>query len=210
MRKIRIVLLLFLFAFIVVSCVSKEYDEEVTIKLINVDEQQSLSGGLIIIHEADVSFNYLNRIAPNYLESLAEYGSPDDFIKVAKSNPKVIRVIKIDDIISPNEIKNITFRIRGEKDLKISIFQMAMQSNDGFVFVDSRDLIIDKKLIKRTHQALNLDAGTEKNFLLGGGFNVGQPDLNRGSDNIDNGIETNELVNIHTQLNDVILEVSVE
>jgi len=210
MRKIRIILLLFLFAFVIVSCTSKEYDEEVIVKLVNVDEQQSLSMGLIIIHEEDVSFNYLNRVAPSYLESLAEYGSPDDFIKIAKSNPNVVRVIKIDEIIKPNESKNITFKIRGEKDLKISIFQMAMQSNDGFVFVDSRDLIIDKKLIKRTHQALYLDAGTEKNFLLGGGFDVGQPDLNRGNDNIDNGIETDELVNIHTQLNDVILEVSVE
>jgi len=206
----RMILLLFLFAFIFVGCSSTEYDEEVTVELTNIDNQYSLFNGLIIIHDGDVPFNYLNRFAPDSLEDLAEHGSSDAFANVARNNRNVVRIIKIDEIIAPNTTKSVTFRIRGEEDLKISVFQMVLESNDGFVFVDSRDLIIDGSLIKRTHYALNLDAGTEKNFELGTGFSSGQLNLSMGDDNIDNGIETDELVNIHTQLNDIILEVSIE
>jgi hypothetical protein len=174
--------------------------------ILNTSSDQVLSPGVYAVHTKDVDLDFLGKNSPESLESLAEYGSPNEFASYVASLPGVISMIVVEEPTLPGETTEFSFAIQ-EKNLYLSGFQMAVGSNDGFAFVNS--ISLNKKSIEA--KAVNYDNGTEENSGLQGGFESGQPDSTRGPDNIENGLATDpkEPVSRHTQLGTSILQINL-
>jgi hypothetical protein len=172
----------------------------------NTSSDQILSPGVYAVHTKDVDLDFLGELSPASLESLAEYGRPNEFASYVASLPGVMNMVVVEAPILPGETTEFRFSVQ-EKGLYLSGFQMAVGSNDGFAFVDK--IALDKESIEAS--AVNYDNGTEENSDLNRGFNGGQPDTTRGSDNIENGTATNpqEPVSKHKQLGSSILQINI-
>lgn len=182
------------------------------VTLENVDENQVLSPGVYIIHDASSSLNFEGGNAPSALEPLAEYGSNDAFANYANSLEGLVRMIRIDTPVLPGEQTSFEVDLSGLRGpLYLSGIQMAVGSNDGYVLLDKAEILSSrKKIVPFVLMANNFDSGTEENQPLLSGFDGGQPDPSRGEENIENGVSTSEVVTVHNQLTTPILRITVE
>jgi hypothetical protein len=177
----------------------------VTVK--NVSEDQPLSPGVFVTHTSDATLDFQGTQSPVALEPLAEYGANDDFIAFLGDVPGVLSIYAVNEPIAPGE--EITFNVEADNsgNVYISGIQMVVGSNDGYALMNA--VRLDGEAV--TVEALNYDNGTEENENLLGGFDAGQPDPQRGDDNIDNGTATDpqEDVAVHEQLTQTIMEVTI-
>lgn len=206
--------LLFFSVVLLIGCVTEEEPEapqaqtvEVTLK--NVDAMQPLAPGVLIVHTSDVNVDFVGQKAPAELEKLAEIGEPAEFAAFVEAVPGVLSVVTTDAPILPGEQTTVTLS-DVNPDSYLSVLMMAVASNDGYAFVDAVKITDDAgNVVPSTTNAVNLDAGTEENTELGSGFEGGQPDPERGEENIENGVPTDDPVAIHTQLTNTILQVVI-
>ncbi|MBD3270560.1 hypothetical protein GF376_03465 [Candidatus Peregrinibacteria bacterium] len=182
----------------------EETTSMLTLKLENVSDSQTLSPGLIVIHDETASLDFEGALAPAELEALAEVGNPEELMTLVEELEGVTAVYEI-GAIAPGEMLEVELNEMDEN-LLVSVIQMAVQSNDGYALIDAMPLMADE-----TMTALNYDAGFEENTELGSGFEGGQPDPEEGDANIDNGTATDpqEVVAMHPQLDFDILKATL-
>lgn len=180
------------------------------VTLENVNDSQPLSPGVFVVHNDNLSLDFMGELAHGALEPLAEYGSHADFAEYVQGLDGVVEVYAIDAPVLPGENTSFIIEVNSSKPLYLSGVQMAVGCNDGYALLDGVE-IVDMNLTARSSvtEALNYDAGTEENQPLGSGFSGGQPDPSRGEENIENGIPTKEPVSPHPQLTEPILTVSI-
>ncbi|HII07396.1 MAG TPA: hypothetical protein HA349_08840 [Methanotrichaceae archaeon] len=186
-----------------------EYAFEVMI--MNVHDSQPLSPGVFVVHTADLSLNFEGEIAPPALESLAEYGSNADFADYVEGLDGAIKVYTVDAPILPGMNASMPMDFQTSKmPLYLSGVMMDVGTNDGYALLDAVELVDEDGMeLSSTTDAENYDAGTEENQLLGSGFEGGQPDPSRGEENIENGVPTEEMVMVHPELSETVMEVVV-
>jgi len=186
-----------------------EYAFEVTIT--NVHDSQPLSPGVFVVHTRDLSLNFEGQMAPPALEPLAEYGNNAAFADYVADLDGAIVVYTEDAPILPGMNTTVPIEIQtSEMPLYLSGVMMAVGSNDGFALLDAVMLVDEDGMeLSSTTYAENYDAGTEENQPLGSGFDGGQPDPSRDEENIENGVPTDEMVIVHPQLSEPIMEVVV-
>ena len=180
-------------------------ERKVTLSLKNVSTDQPLSPGVIVVHTDEASLNFEGQTAPAQLEPLAEVGAAADFAAFAEEQSGVLSVTKTSAAIAPGETATVTISAP-QQGAYLSVVMMAVGSNDGFVLIDKADITPGT-----TVQAANYDAGTEENGRLGGGFAAGQPDPEKGDENIDNGDATDPQAPVarHEQLESTLLSVTI-
>ena len=189
--------------------VNENVIRDAQLRLSNVSDTQPLSQGIIIVHDASVDFQFLDELVPLGFELLAEVGEPNIFFTEVEFEPGIVEAILIEDPIEPNATAFIPLpALPTDSNLVITVLQMAVASNDGYVFATTT---LDGNVLGRPFTVENHDAGTEENSELLSGFEGGQPDPSRGEENIDNGVATDPLqpASIHPQLTEVLLEASI-
>ncbi|MDD9867905.1 MAG: spondin domain-containing protein [Candidatus Campbellbacteria bacterium] len=185
-----------------------------SLTLENLSDSQPLSQGVILIHDSSVDFDFKGEIAPPEFELLAEVGEPGPFLLSIDRDPTVFYAIPVDSPIEPGQSKVVELPpeipyLTGETEPQLSVLQMAVASNDGYVFATTSLLPGN---INRSFIAENHDAGTEENTEIGSGFAGGQPDPSRSlEENLDNGVATEPraVVIVHPQLTDDLLRVTL-
>jgi hypothetical protein len=218
MNKSKIFVALLLFVIVGSFCgmgqmesdtqLAKSFMFEVTFE--NVNASQPLSPGVFVVHTGNLSLNFDGELAPPALEPLAEYGSNADFAEYVRSLDGAVEVYTIDDPVLPGENTSFIIEVNSSEPLYLSGAQMAVASNDGYALLDGVEIVdMDLTALPSVTEALNYDAGTEENQPLGSGFAGGQPDPSRGEENIENGVSTEEPVQVHPQLTETIMMVSV-
>ena len=95
------------------------------------------------------------------------------------------------DTLLPGASARFSFDNDAGDGVYLSTASMIFNSNDSFVGVANVRLLTDRdEPVLETFDLLAWDAGTEENQPLGGGFEAGQPDVTRGTANLDNGTPT--------------------
>lgn len=95
------------------------------------------------------------------------------------------------DTLLPGASARFSFDNDAGDGVYLSTASMIFNSNDSFVGVANVRLLTDRgEPVLETFDLLAWDAGTEENEPLGGGFDAGQPDVTRGTANLDNGMPT--------------------
>ena len=184
--------------------------ENLSIRLDNLSDVQPLSSGIIIIHNDETEFDFTGTLGPIELRPLAEIGEPEDLARFARAQAGVKHVITIDGIEpGQSDLRSLPRIVAAEGDIQLTIFTMAVKSNDGYIFFeDSIQTILGSgtPLFADNH-----DAGFEENTELASGFAGGQPDPERGEENIDNGERTTPQATVeeHTQLIEPLLRVQL-
>jgi hypothetical protein len=212
-----------------------------SVEVSNTSEDQPLSPGVYVVHSADASLDFAGELSPAELEPLAEYGDNTAFAAFLRGLDGVKEVITIDEPILPGESASFEFMIESEsahndammmeddedntdtedameegdammeehqlEDLFLSGIQMAVGSNDGYALVNA--VALDGQAAMAT--AKNYDNGTEENSDLNSGFEGGQPDAERGEENVDNGTATDPQAPVaeHDQLTETILTIKL-
>lgn len=149
-----------------------------------------ISPGAYLVHAEAGALWISGQQASLAIERIAEVGDPTEALKIAGSG-------MID--AAPASGDSVTFQVSATPGMMLSLAQMLVASNDGFVGVDS--LALFNGTTPRT-VAIDLtawDAGTEANSAPGSGFAGGQPDPSQGAANVDNGTATSEAISAHTQ-----------
>lgn len=95
----------------------------------------------------------------------------------------------------------VTFEVVATPGYRLSLAQMLVASNDGFIGVNSLPLFSGAQPTNGTFNLIAWDAGTEANAPLFGGFEAGQPDPAMGAANVDNGTATSDPVAASDQFN---------
>ena len=177
---------------------------ELVVEIQNVSEDQPLSPGLVIVHDAGLDLNPLGAVAPEGLEALAEVGNPDAYADYVRSLDGVEHVEMINNPIAPGD--SLELDVTGREGMAVTVLSMAVASNDGLAYA-SFQLASGVET-----SAQNYDAGTEENSDLGSGFDGGQPDPSRGAENLDNGTATDPQaeVSTHEQLTETIMHIKVK
>ncbi|MBU0527353.1 spondin domain-containing protein [Candidatus Micrarchaeota archaeon] len=196
---------------------SEEVSDDVVqfkVTIQNVHSSYTLSPGVFVAHKPPASINYVGKVIPSELESLVEYGNNTEFYKYVSELDGVVAAYSIDEPIGPGE--SFSFKIAVPKDKPretyFSGLQMIVETNDGFALVNNIALFTSGNGAKNsTTSAQNYDAGTEENSLVGSGFEGGQPDSSKGSENIDNGTPTSPYrpVSPHPQIPKTVMKVIV-
>lgn len=212
-----------------------------SVEVSNTSEDQPLSPGVYVVHSADASLDFAGELSPAELEPLAEYGDNTAFAAFLRGLDGVKEVITIDEPILPGESATFEFMIEAKadhsddmamtdegddtdammeedgddatmeehqlEDLFLSGIQMAVGSNDGYALVNA--VALDGQAAIAT--AKNYDNGTEENSDLNSGFEGGQPDADRGEENVDNGTATDPQAPVaeHDQLTETILTIKL-
>lgn len=179
---------------------------EYTVTIKNVSESQPLSPAVVVVHSDSTSVNFEGILSPKELEPLAEYGDNSGFVALLNTVDGVEKVMTLEGPVLPGEMAIVELDV--ERDgLLLSIVSMAVGSNDGVVLLDA--VALDGT--ESTNEASNYDNGTEENEDLLSGFDGGQPDPERGAENVENGTATDpqEEFTAHDQLTDTIMEVMV-
>lgn len=181
-----------------------------SVRLENLSGSQVLSKGVIIIHDDSFDFDFTGELAPAELESLAEVGEPEELALFASEQIGVEDVIIIDTPIEPGQSDLMELpQTLVSPNTRLTIFQMAVMSNDGYVFFsEPLDFLLGSN---QNSVGENHDAGFEENTELGSGFDGGQPDPARGEENIENGTPTEPQAEVktHDQLTEDLLGVRV-
>lgn len=175
-------------------------DDDHVVGLTNSSEYV-VSRGLIVVHSDGFSLNQIGRVASKGYERLAEIGDPSLLIDSIAGNPEVYRVIEV-GAVDPNSTLTVPLRDDVPEGLEAEVSYMAMvtATNDGVVWVNGAPLIGaggERQSDARWVEVL--DMGTEENSPVGSGFSGGQPDPERGDENVDNGVSTSEVVSHHKQ-----------
>ncbi|MBN1170219.1 spondin domain-containing protein [Candidatus Micrarchaeota archaeon] len=180
----------------------------------NVHDSQALSPGVFVIHKPAASINYFGKTIPEELRPLAEYGNHTVFSEYVKGLAGVEAVYTLDEPLAPGEsrtfiIKSSTYRPR---ESYFSGIQMLAGTNDGYALASNIALFtVGNGPRASTTMAGNYDAGTEENSAPGSGFDGGQPDPDRGDENIGNGIPTipQRPVTKHPQITNTVMKIIV-
>ena len=180
----------------------------------NVHDTQTLSPGVFVIHKPTASINYFGKTIPPELEPLVEYGNNTEFAEYIEGIEGVEAVYTIDEPIAPGESKTFTIKATTWKPREsyFSGIMMLVATNDGYALADNIALFtVGNGPRTSTTLANNYDAGTEENSPAGSGFDGGQPDPNRGEENIDNGTPTKPQrpVTNHPQISKTVMKVIV-
>jgi TolA-binding protein len=184
------------------------------VKIQNVHETMVLSPGVFVAHKPPFSIDYINKLAPSEFEPLAEYGNNSAFYDYVVLQEGVVSTYSIDTLLAPGESTTFTLKVPRDKprETYLSGAMMLVQTNDGFASVNNIALFTSGNGPKNsTTNAQNYDAGVEENSAVGSGFEGGQPDPSKGSENVDNGTETSPQrpVSPHPQVSKTVMKVTV-
>ncbi len=184
------------------------------VKIQNVHETMALSPGVFVAHKPPFSIDYINKKIPSEMEPLVEYGNNTPFYDYIDSQAGVVSRYLIDTPLAPGESTTFILKVPRDKprETYLSGAMMLVQTNDGFASVNNIALFTSGNGPKNsTTNALNYDAGTEENSLVGSGFEGGQPDPEKGSENVDNGTPSSPQrpVTPHPQVSKTVMKVTV-
>ena len=194
-----------------------EDDEEIysfVVTIENVHSTMTLSPGVFVAHKPPFSIDYINKKVPSEFEPLAEYGNNTPFYDYIDSQAGVVSRYLINAPLAPGESTSFTLTVPRDRprETYLSGAMMLVQTNDGYAAVNNIALFTSGNGPKNsTTNALNYDAGTEENSAVGSGFGGGQPDPEKGSENIDNGTPSNPQrpVTPHPQVSKPVMKVTV-
>ncbi len=180
----------------------------------NVHSTYTLSPGVFVAHKPPASISYVGKLAPPELEPLVEYGNTTEFYKYVSELDGVVATYSLDEPLGPGESTSFNMAVPRDKprETYFSGLMMIVETNDGFALVDNIALFTSGNGAKNsTTNAQNYDAGTEENELVGSGFEGGQPDPSKGSENVDNGTPTSPQrpVSHHPQVPKTVMKVIV-
>ena len=180
----------------------------------NVHSTYTLSPGVFVAHKPPASISYVGKLAPSELEPLVEYGNATEFYKYVSELEGVVATYSLDEPLGPGESTSFNIAVPRDKprETYFSGLQMIVETNDGFALVDNIALFTSGNGAKNsTTNAQNYDAGTEENEPASSGFEGGQPDPSKGSENIDNGTPTSPQrpVSHHPQVPKTVMKVIV-
>ena len=139
------------------------------------------------------------RLSMNYLLRLA---IPGTLISSLKDLPGVYYVFRVSSLRSEGGGVSFTIPPMGP-DTLVSYIAMIVPTNDGVVWTDGFPLynLNGGQQVGGTFAQI-LDMGTEQNSPIGSGFAGGQPDHSRGTENVTNGVATEEMSDHHPQFYD--------
>jgi len=180
--------------------------EMMMIHLENLSASQTLSPGLVVIHDDTASLNWMGEMAPAEVEALAEWGDGSE-LKMLLEGMDGVMAVYMSEAMAPGAMQEVMLSKMYEN-MHVSVITMAVGSNDGYALVDSMKLEMDEMMT-----AKNYDAGTEENSDLLSGFEGGQPDGNKtAEENMNAGTPTDpkENVSVHAQLVDGLLKAMVK
>ena len=184
------------------------------VKIENVHGSLTLSPGVFVAHKPPFSIDYINKQVPASFEPLAEYGNNTPFYDYIDSQAGVVSRYLIDAPLAPGESTTFTLTVPRDRprETYLSGAMMLVQTNDGYAAVNNIALFTSGNGAKESAtNALNYDAGTEENSAIGSGFEGGQPDPSKGSENVDNGTPSNPQrpVTPHPQVSKTVMKVTV-
>lgn len=184
------------------------------VKIENVDDSITLSPGVFVAHKPPFSIDYIYKKIPSEMEPLVEYGNNTPFYDYISSQEEAVATYSIDTPLAPGESTSFTLKVPRDRprETYLSGAMMLVETNDGFALVSNIALFTSGNGAKNsTTYAQNYDAGTEENSAVGSGFAGGQPDPEKGSENIDNGVPTSPQrpVTPHPQVTSPVMKVSI-
>ncbi len=184
------------------------------IKVENVHDSITLSPGVFIAHKPPMSINYVNKLIPDEMEPLVEYGSNMPFYEYLKEGDGALALFALNQSLAPGESASFILDVPKDKprETYLSGLMMLVQTNDGFALANNIALFTQGNGPKNsTTEAQNYDAGTEENSPVGIGFVGGQPDPEKGEENIDNGTPSvpQRPVTPHAQVQKTVMRITV-
>ena len=150
-----------------------------------------ISPGAYVVHDQMGAFWTAGGTASLALERIAEVGEPGEAVSA-------LGATMID--AAPAAGDTVTFTFTASPGQYLSLVQMLVATNDGFIGVDSLALWDGADPVNTTLNLMAYDAGTEENTAPFSGFAGGQPDPAQGEANLDNGTATSEPIAMHTQV----------
>ncbi len=180
----------------------------------NVHHSITLSPGVFIAHKPPMSINYINKEIPPELEPLVEYGDNSQFYEYLKEGDGALALYALNQSLAPGESVSFILDVPKDKprETYLSGLMMLVQTNDGFALANNIALFTQGNGPKNsTTDAQNYDAGTEENSPVGMGFEGGQPDPERGEENIENGTPSVPQLPAtpHTQVSETVMRIKV-
>jgi hypothetical protein len=184
------------------------------VKIQNVHDTMTLFPGVFVAHKPPFSLDYIEKKVPYELIPLVEYGNTTEFYDYVRSQDGVVAAYQIDSPLAPGESTTFTLKVPRDKprETYLSGIMMLAQTNDGYASVTNVALFTSGNGAKNsTTNAQNYDAGVEENSAVGSGFAGGQPDPEKGSENVDNGIQTTPQrpVTPNPQVSKTVMKVTV-
>lgn len=184
------------------------------VKIENVHDTMTLSPGVFVAHKPPFSIDYINKQVPSAFEPLAEYGNNTPFYDYIDSQEGVVARYLINTPLAPGESTTFILTVPRDRprETYLSGAMMLVQTNDGFASANNIALFTSGNGPKNsTTNALNYDAGTEENSAVGSGFEGGQPDPEKGSENMDSGTPSSPQrpVTPHPQVSKTVMKVTV-
>ena len=137
------------------------------------------SGAFVVITNPG-AFWRVDAPASLALERIAEIGDPAEAVASLGATPL--------DAIPPGE--SLSFEVTAAPGDRFAWAQMLLNSNDAFVGIVAYPFFVGDQPTNAMLPITALDAGTEENAPLFSGFDAGQPDPERGAENLDNGTAT--------------------
>ena len=158
---------------------SKPY--EFSIKVMNTTNNQTFSPLTGLLHDSSVTVFMAGQPASNALENLAESGSNSAFI----NDENMIDTVSGKGKLKPGYDETIILK-SSDKNVKLSLLAMLVNTNDAFISLNGIDLSALKKDESLRLSANVYDSGTENNSetsetvpgMGGEGFNATRDDAN--------------------------------
>lgn len=172
---------------LLVGCHGNDNDPiaEYSVQLVNLTENQPVSPLAIILHRDGYHIYQSGDVASTELEQLAEGGDPADIKTTADNSTTVLSSSTGTAATLPGSTSDFTVQGSGSEIL-LSLVGMLVNTNDGFIGIDSVNLS-QLGLGETLQLVANVyDAGTEMNSELtttvpglgGEGFNMTRDDSN--------------------------------
>ncbi|MFC1748245.1 spondin domain-containing protein [Pseudomonadota bacterium] len=183
----------------------KRYSVTVT----NLTNNQPLAPVGTVLHKEGYHAYSVGGTASNQLESLAESGDNSTLLSTAEADVMVIDTISGSGVITPGSSETMTVQGMGAQP-RLSLVSMLVNTNDGFVAIDSSDISELASGESRVMYTKAYDAGTEANTEAasdvpgqsGEGFNMARNDrdfvaIHAGIVGMDDGLATSVLDQSH-------------
>ena len=176
--------------------------EKVTLLTIfnNLPNDFTFAPVLVVVHNDNLSLDFLGKTATSELEYLAEIGDVNPFIEKLEKNEDVLFAVRGRSIAKNSSVDIDLAKYQDLVGLKLSILTMVTESNDAYAF-------FELDIVTGEYTGVIYDAGTEFNAPIGSGFSNGQPSI-EGGHNVNHGIATDPLerIQVHEQFEDSVIK----
>jgi len=188
---------------------NKSTVSEYSVQIMNLTDNQPLAPVAVVLHQSGYHVFSAGTAASPALELLAESGDPVDIIAEANNSTNVLSTAATATATLPGENSQLTLQ-GTDNDTVLSLAAMLVNTNDGFIGIDTLNLGDMQRGDTLTLLTNVYDAGTEANSettttipgLGGEGFNIARDDhdligIHPGVISMDDGLNSSGLDQSH-------------